>query len=391
MVKTDSRNKKNYQVSRLPIQTAFHEDESINSWMIRAALNQGCSPLIFTQYYWGNHRLWTYDLDKGFDYIDSAINKDISKLASIDIEKMIEFHTLYKFYKHMEYGGDYYKKNTSWIVPLAKRNRLSFLGYQYCPICFLNENLDPYLRVNWRFTWNIFCLKHKVLLQNRCYSCGEVYQPQLIEISKKNINHCSSCNKKLEVDESQQIFDIKMKYQAYEFQLKAQNVYLNGFGEFLGQELKFKDWFQNVLFFLNIIRKGCENPNYMFGKVLNEFKIPLDKIKLPLDPLGINYLPIISRCELFSILELLLKVSREQWVETLIKYNVKQNSFYWSKNMTIPIGFYSIYQYLPNLTKVQPYSRVSNGIKSKKTISKEWKALEKKFKRMEFYEKRKPK
>lgn len=51
MVATNPRNKKNYQISSLPIKTMFYTDESVTSWMIRAALNQGCDPLTFSQYY----------------------------------------------------------------------------------------------------------------------------------------------------------------------------------------------------------------------------------------------------------------------------------------------------------------------------------------------------
>ena len=86
MVKADPRFKKNHKINQLPIKTKFYEDESISSWMIRAALNQGCAPLTFTQYYWSQHRLWTRDLDKGFEYFDPNITLDISKLARIDTE-----------------------------------------------------------------------------------------------------------------------------------------------------------------------------------------------------------------------------------------------------------------------------------------------------------------
>ena len=117
MVKADPRFKKNHKISPLPIKTKFYEDESISSWMIRAALNQGCTPLTFTQYYWSQHRLWTHDLDKGFEHFDPNITLDISKLAKIDTEKLIQFNTFYLIYKQLEYGNNFYKKNTSWIIP----------------------------------------------------------------------------------------------------------------------------------------------------------------------------------------------------------------------------------------------------------------------------------
>ena len=177
------------------------------------------------------------------------------------------------------------------------------------------------------------------------------------------------------------------KDRALNFQLRAHNVYLNGSGRLLGQELQFKDWFDTVLFFLNIIRKGKENPDYMFGLLLNEFNIPLKAIQHSIEPLSINFLSAVTRCELFSTLELMMIITKEEWIVALLKYNVTQNSFHWSKNSVIPKGFYPVYQNLPELAKLQVASRASCGVKSKKTIAKEWTALEKQFKRMGFYEK----
>lgn len=390
MVKANSRFKKNHKINQLPIKTKFYEDESISSWMIRAALNQGCAPLTFTQYYWSQHRLWTHDFDKGFEHFDPNITLDISKLAEIDTEKLIKFNTFYLIYQQLKYGNEFYKKNTSWIIPLAMRNRVRFLGYQYCPLCFMDANQQPYLRIHWRFTWNVICTFHKILLQNKCPSCGEVYQPQLLDVTSRHINHCYHCKSILYLDMTQQVIDDSIyNDRVLNFQLRAQSVYLNGSGKLLGQELKFKDWLDTILFFLNILRKGYENPTHMFGLILQEFNISFKEKNYLIESLSINYLSALIRFELFSALELMINVTKEEWIDVLIKFKVTQNSFYWSKNSIIPKGFYHIYQCLPSSTRKRTIKRDSTRIKNKTTIEKEWKALQKKFIRLSYYEKQK--
>lgn len=87
-------------IKPLTISTPFYDGESMTSWLMRASFNQGCSPLIFTQFYWGKRRLWTYDLDKGFNHIDKAIHQDIAILADIE-PKLIEPHTLLYYAKQL--------------------------------------------------------------------------------------------------------------------------------------------------------------------------------------------------------------------------------------------------------------------------------------------------
>ena len=123
----------------------------------------------------------------------------------------------------------------------------------------MEVNKQPYLRIHWRLTWNIFCTSHKVLLQNKCPSCGEVYQPQLLDAMSRYIDHCHHCKSILYLDMAQQVIGNSIDNdRALNFQLRAHNVYLNESGQLLGQDLKFKDWLDTILFFLNIIRKGYE-------------------------------------------------------------------------------------------------------------------------------------
>ena len=127
----------------------------------------------------------------------------------------------------------------------------------------------------------------------------------------------------------------------------------------------------------------------MFGSILKEFNISFKERFSLIEPLSINYLSAVTRFQLFSALELMINVTKEEWVDVLIKCKVTQNSFHWSKNSVIPKGFYPVYQYLPISKTKRTIKRDSSRIKSKTTIEKEWQALKKKFIRLSYYEKQK--
>ena len=48
-----------------PINVALQEDESLSSWLSRAALENGCDPLVLTGNVWPKWRVWTTDIDRG--------------------------------------------------------------------------------------------------------------------------------------------------------------------------------------------------------------------------------------------------------------------------------------------------------------------------------------
>ncbi len=48
-------------------------DEIISSWLVRAALAQGCDPMVLTGEVWPKWRIWTRDADRFLD--DAPLNK----------------------------------------------------------------------------------------------------------------------------------------------------------------------------------------------------------------------------------------------------------------------------------------------------------------------------
>lgn len=368
----------------LTIKTSLYDDESISSWLIRAALNQGCDTLTFTQFYWPDYRLLTYDVDKGFQHIDEKIHKDLAILASVH-HQAFDNKTLMSFAKSMKLSESCQQINIPWTQPLNKRNRRSLLGYQYCPLC-MQSNEIARLKLSWRFTWSSYCLQHQTKLQNTCTQCGQPYQPQMLEANMRYINHCHSCKNKLSQDYDGKSAFITNDY-AYKFQIVASKVYVDKFGYSFGQKISMKSWFELMLFYVNIARHGISKPDYMFGKLLRSFGININTIKPSKTGLRLNQLPLDERIELLGYAIKLHHIDSNSWISSCNELNVTQNSFNWGKRNTIPEAFKPIYEQLPFINNPKRKSKDNlNNPRAPESVMKQWERLKRKTKMKEYYD-----
>ena len=127
-------------VKPLFFRTPIFDDESIASWLIRAAFRQGCSVTTFASYYWEEYRLWTLDVDTGFNFVNETIHEDMAILAETTRERF-DFKNLTWLSKGMSTTTGKYR-TTPWVLPLFKRNRHALYGYHYCP-CLLYTSPSP--------------------------------------------------------------------------------------------------------------------------------------------------------------------------------------------------------------------------------------------------------
>lgn len=141
-------------------------------------------------------RLWTYDLDRGFELISPQIYEDI-KILSLNQQVNLATHSLYLVLKPINGKNTLLKRQAKWLISRGSRNRSHSIGQSYCPCC-LEETAC--LRNEWRFAWHFGCLKHQVLLESKCSCCGELYQPHLFTTAeKRQLNYCHQCGEKLKI------------------------------------------------------------------------------------------------------------------------------------------------------------------------------------------------
>lgn len=381
MAKTDPRTTKNYRIKPLTFATPLLEGESLTSWLVRAALNQGCSPSTLTFYFWPEYRIWTYDVDKGFEHIDSNIHADMAVLAKTTVDAF-NHQTLMNFAKEAD-NSLTEKTGLTWTRPLSKRNRYSRIGYPYCADC-LKEDKTAYLKLKWRFTWSVCCTKHKKFLQLECPHCHYPYQPQLINPEQRYINRCHSCHHKLDTE----VTDIPPSETIYQFQLLADQVFQNKQGTVLGKLVSMGDWFDYLLFLINMTRLALRNPDYMFGKLLFEFGLKVDTLSTPKTALRFDYIPIEEKTVLLECAFHLFRINSSKWISACEALNVTQNSFHWSKNTVVPTAFKQVYNQLPKTPK-RRRSLKSTDIQptSPETVMAAWNRLQRKIEMKNHYDK----
>lgn len=58
-----------------------YKDETLNSWLIRSSLYQGCDTLTFASKIWGKYRIWTTDFERN---LPSDLLASLSNSTGVD-------------------------------------------------------------------------------------------------------------------------------------------------------------------------------------------------------------------------------------------------------------------------------------------------------------------
>lgn len=315
---TNTGLKKNYRIKSGVIKTPIYPDESISSWLIRAALDCGTKPIIFTGFYWDRLRLWTYDLDRGFEPIESSIYDDINDL-SLNSQVNLRNHSLYHALKGINSNATLLKGQARWVIPRSSRNRTHKSGQPFC-LCCLEDK--PYLRNEWRIAWNYGCLKHKALLVDRCDHCGTMYQPHLLSADKQQINHCHQCGGKIDTQsEPLDDYDITV--------IGTLNQVLNNdSGVCFASEMNGKAYFNVLRYIINFLRKiAVAKPTYCIVKFVEMLGISQTEICQPKTALAFELLPTHERRNLLRYAFKIMQSSPKLVFRAIELSGITQKSF----------------------------------------------------------------
>lgn len=144
------------------------EDELRSSWMARLALANGTDAKTFWLAAWPRKYVWGGDLDKR---VDRAFEEMVARKTSLPLSAI-------KATALQSLRGRLYRRHTAgqqmpWVMPLGMiSDRHHRFGLQFCPCC-LAEDEEPYFRRRWRLSMTAICVRHQVLLSDRCPRCGE--------------------------------------------------------------------------------------------------------------------------------------------------------------------------------------------------------------------------
>ena len=234
-------------------------DEIISSWLVRAALMQGCDPMTMTLAVWPSWRIWTQDADR--------FNKDdrfnpICDLSGIE-KTGLQAASLYPIVQQV-YGGKPPAKATwAWLVAPGARNTKRHSGIQYCPTCLKND-VKPYFRIHWRFAWHTACKVHGHALLDRCHACNSPIEYHRLQAEDKRIAICATCKVDLGIASVRSCLPDALKLQQ-----AADDVLSTGIGPFQGSAMAVTSWFQLASYFVSLIRVAQRGENEPLSKFLS--------------------------------------------------------------------------------------------------------------------------
>ncbi len=231
--------------SRWAVPIDLLPDEIFSSWLVRAALANGCDPMVLTGAVWPRWRVWTGDLDR------TIPDERLVVLAKESGIRSEAFKGVLLWPVFLAIMGEEPPLNGiwPWLIPTGSRNRKRSDGLQYCPRC-LAEDRIPYYRLQWRFSWQTVCAKHGCGLLDRCHHCDAVLEPHRLILGTPHIGVCFTCRGTL-ADASTEI--PKERY-ALRIQAATDNAIRNGGGEAFGDRVSVRSWFTALRFMREFVR-----------------------------------------------------------------------------------------------------------------------------------------
>ena len=183
-----------------PIHPQPLADELLSSWMIRVARDNGFKVHNFYADHFGRERqIWNRDIDHHaptwlLDGLETYSGVPHTRLEALTLRA---FESI--AYERLNETG-----NTRLLMPLSifHRTRRAY-GQQFCPLCLATDK-TPYLRRRWRLALVVVCVRHGVLLQDRCGNCGRPLAPHHSDMKKASsfperstMRQCGHCGRSI--------------------------------------------------------------------------------------------------------------------------------------------------------------------------------------------------
>lgn len=241
-------------------------DESISSWLARAALMQGCDPSALTGAICPGWQAWSLDTDRG---IPHECLRALSEASGIPKSRM-EAAALRKDAEKIFGEPPPDSQAWPWILALGSRNRSRRGGLQFCPIC-LARDTRPYFRRQWRFAWHTGCPQHGISLQDRCGACGAPIEPHRLQAEDRHLALCARCKCDLREADRKPISET-----ALAFQRLADDALNNSTGSFGETDIPTTDWFSTAAFLIAVVRKASRSEASKLAGMVRSLGIQAD-------------------------------------------------------------------------------------------------------------------
>lgn len=291
-------------VSRWTIPVPLFPDELFSSWLTRAALTQGCDPLVLTGDLWPKWRIWTRDPDRGLSDERLSI---LAMVSGIE-ESAFKATSLRPIVSAVTSEPLDDLAIWPWILALGSRNRKRRGGLQYCPSC-LREDREPYYRLQWRMAWHTCCSVHRVRLLDRCPHCNAAIEPHQLLAMDGGMAICATCKRDLRTATT-----LRVGTDALAFQQAADQVVSHGQGQYDINSLPSGKWFALSRYFMTLLRKAALGKSQGLITFVRILGVDTESMTPPLTGLALEILPVQERAVLLIGVWRMLKAGPERFL-----------------------------------------------------------------------------
>lgn len=345
-------------------------DESLSSWLARAALRQGCDPLALTGAIWPGWRVWIRDVDRDIPLVRlnplvraSGIPiSEFQQAALRDVCERISGQPLQD------------SRTWPWLLALGTRNRTRHGGQQCCPLC-LDQDAAPYFRRIWRLSWHVGCSLHGVMLLDACPACQAPIEPHRLMAEDQHLSQCSRCKFDWRATDCSPLSPETLRLQQH-----ADEALWSGQTVLGNKSLSTSEWFAAIAFLLGVVRRASRYPASTLAYTLRAQGIPISEDLLPMTGLPFELLPVTERCALLATAQRMLEVGLDEVFAALRRNAVMATALHEPRKPPPPV-FRSI---ISNGATHQKTSRSGfqqlHQPKSKRAVKAAWARLQRRMK-----------
>jgi len=354
-----------------PVPTSILPDELLSSWLVRAAHNQGTTPLGLTASIWPDWRPWTTDIDRFITPSRLSSLSSISGTSSNDIRSA----SLASLATLVNGALDLQSPLWPWILTVGARNTKRSGGLQYCPKC-LDEDHIPHFRIQWRTAWTTVCEKHSCSLYDRCWRCSAPVELQRIAQHIKKLSICATCSSRLRAAPH-----IPQPISARDFQAAAncaiasQQIESN-----LGPVTRVQ-WFELAKFFVMFARRAANAKTSSVISLFDALEVALPNFKISRPGAAFELLEASQRQPLLVAAWGLMSSSYSHLTETFLNNGITRQALL-GDIRTIPKALKPIFETLPQSERKKPSGRrrrKSHEAKSRYTVERRLNKLNRKL------------
>lgn len=352
------------------VSVALLPDELFSSWLTRAALVQGCDPLVLTGVLWPRWRVWTSDPDRGLSEVRLSTLAGVSGIDAL----RLEMATLRPIASAITSVSLEHLSLWPWILALGSKNRQHHGGLQYCPCCFQADR-KPYYRQQWRLAWHTCCPTHGIHLLDRCPACNAPLEPHRLSAEDGHLARCATCKSDLRKADA-----AVTPMAALAFQRAADHVLKTGLGVYGTESLHTHDWFELSRYFVMILRKAALMRNEGLLTFVQMLGVNTDNLWSPATGLALELLPFGERALLLAGAWEMLNAGPECFLASAMGARLTKESLHY-RNHQVPYLIATLIQTLPG-KKITRTRKIQDGMdrpRSRQTVMRMFARLQRKL------------